>query len=196
MDTSDGFATPGPQANNDVDAAAASAHAVKTRTGGNMTTFLTAVQILGGLLTPVIAILAVYIAWQQHKTGRAKLKLDLFDRRYQVYRGLMDLFSAVVREGTVSNEVLGNFYRETDQKRFLFGDDICEYLKEVREKAVKLRQAHRVLAPISQDRGQTITQGRLTEASHTEIELLAWFDKQVEQAGQLFQNDLGFKKNL
>jgi hypothetical protein len=37
------------------------------------------VDILAALLTPVIAILAVYIAWQQWDTNRNKLKLDLLN---------------------------------------------------------------------------------------------------------------------
>lgn len=160
-----------------------------------MTSFLTGVQILGGLLTPVIACLAVYIAWQQHKTSRDKLKLDLFDRRYKVYRGLMDLLGAVV-SGRVSNEDLGNFYRETDQKRFLFGEGICVYLTEVRQKVVKLRQAHRVLAKVAENHGDPIPQDTILEASRIEQELIPWLETQVEEAGQMFQGYLGFKKNL
>jgi hypothetical protein len=127
--------------------------------------FLTGVQILGGMLTPVIAVVAVYIAWQQHKTARDKLKLDLFDRRYKVYRGLMDLFACVATEGTVSNEDLGKFYRETDQKRFLFDDDVCDYLTEVRKKVVELRQAHRLVTAACQDKCQTIAHKSLASIS-------------------------------
>src|SRR5207249_4626928 len=57
---------------------------------------LTAVQILGSLLTPLIAGIAVYIAWQQKEAAEYNVKLDLFDRRYRVYRGLMDLLAAAV----------------------------------------------------------------------------------------------------
>ncbi len=161
-----------------------------------MTTFLTGVQILGGLLTPVIAILAAYIAWQQYKTGRDKLKLDLFDRRYRVYRGLMDLLAAVASNETVSDEDLRKFYRETDQKRFLFGDDIRDYLTEVRQKAVKLRQANRLIAAAHDSGGQNIHQGRLREGSDLQLDLMAWFEEQIEQAGRGFEKYLGFKKNL
>jgi hypothetical protein len=161
-----------------------------------MTTFLTVVQTIGGLLTPVIALLAAYIAWQQYKTASGKLKLDLFERRYRVYRGLMDFLAAVVRDEQVTNESLGNFYRETDQKRFLFGDDICNYLKLIRENAVKLRQAHRLVVSVCEERGHVASEQKQNEVVETELDLLAWFDNQVEQAGLLFEQYLGFKKNL
>ena len=44
-----------------------------------------AIKIFSGLLTPVIAIVAVYIAWQQWQTNRQKLILDRYDRRLRIY---------------------------------------------------------------------------------------------------------------
>jgi hypothetical protein len=39
------------------------------------------VQILQGLLTPVVAIVAVYIAWQQWKANERKFKFEQYERR-------------------------------------------------------------------------------------------------------------------
>jgi hypothetical protein len=161
-----------------------------------MTGVLTAVQILGGLLTPVVASLALYIAWQQHRTARDKVKLDLFDRRYRVYRGLMDLFAAVAADGTVSDEGLGKFYRKTDQKRFIFDADIRDYLDEVRQKVVKLRQAHRVLAGASTSGGPPVHHDFVMGASASQAELLSWFEDEIDRAGRKFEPYLGFKKQL
>ena len=43
------------------------------------------VPVLSALLTPTIAIITTYIAYEQWRTNRNKLKLDLFDRRFAVY---------------------------------------------------------------------------------------------------------------
>lgn len=42
------------------------------------------IQIFKALLTPVVAILGVYIAYQQWRTNRTRLKHELFDRRYSM----------------------------------------------------------------------------------------------------------------
>jgi hypothetical protein len=43
------------------------------------------IRILHALLTPVIAIVAIYIAWQQWQTNVQKLNLARYDRRLRVY---------------------------------------------------------------------------------------------------------------
>ncbi len=59
------------------------------------------IEIFSGLLTPTIAIIAVYIAYQQLKTNRYRVRLNLYDKRFKVFRGLMDLLAHIMREGNV-----------------------------------------------------------------------------------------------
>jgi hypothetical protein len=42
------------------------------------------VEASSAALTPVVAILTVYIAYQQYQTNMSKLRLDLYDRRRKV----------------------------------------------------------------------------------------------------------------
>ena len=42
-------------------------------------------QVFSAFLTPLIAIIVAYIAYRQHLTARAKLNLDLFEKRLAVY---------------------------------------------------------------------------------------------------------------
>jgi hypothetical protein len=109
------------------------------------------VKLLSGALTPVIAILAAYIAWRQHQTAQSKLKLDLYDRRFKVYRGLMDLFAAVLRDVKVLPTDLANYYIQTNEKVFLFDSDIVAFMTHVREKAVELRQIKQKMELIPAD---------------------------------------------
>ena len=101
------------------------------------------VNVFSACLAPVIAILAAYIAWRQYRTGCDRLRLDLYERRFRVYRGLMDLLASVLRDGSVSHEALGKYYYETDERRFLFHCDVTDYMQEVKDKAVHLRQVSR-----------------------------------------------------
>jgi hypothetical protein len=150
---------------------------------------VTAAQVLGPFLMVLIAGIACYIAWQQKETAEYKVKLDLFDRRYRVYRGLMDLLAAVVREENISPEVMGKFYCETDTKRFLFGDDINDYLKEVHEKVVNVRLLRRRIEP-----HPNITEEQRGKAIEKENELVSWLDERITEAATKFDRYMSFKK--
>ena len=49
------------------------------------------IDISKALLTPIIAIVTVYIAYQQWKTNELKLKLEKYDRRLRVYEEVIKI---------------------------------------------------------------------------------------------------------
>src|SRR5262249_43821581 len=153
----------------------------------HMSETLVAVQILGGLLTPVIAGLAIWIAYQQHRTARDKLKLDLFDRRFKVYRGVMDFLGEVNKDAKPTREAFSAFYRETDPTRFLFEGEVRDFIEVIRVKAADLRRAVATVAEACADQCQTIPHEQLLQATAVEKDLIVWFFKQGEVAGQVFQ---------
>jgi len=53
------------------------------------------VRVLGALLTPLIAIVAAYIAWQQWRIKRTELHLALYDRRLAVYKAVDSFYGEV-----------------------------------------------------------------------------------------------------
>ena len=139
-----------------------------------------------GLLTLTIAGLSLGIAYRQFKTAHDNLRLSLYERRYKVYRGLMDLL------GSVSDaSALGRFYKRTDQKRFLFKDDIVDYLREVREKvgeAQRLDLRIREMPHLTDDDRNALIERR--------VELDSWFDNQIEEAQMRFKPYLAFYQKL
>jgi hypothetical protein len=158
-----------------------------------MSDFQAFVQILQGLLTAVIAVVAVWIAFQQSKTARDqhrvaqdKLKLDLFDRRYKVYQGLMEFIGVLNNEGRAPREAFGEFYRAIGPAKFLFSDSVTTYMEGVRKKAVELCQAGAVIARATADKGESVPQQQLSESSAKERELVGWFYEQPEVAGRHF----------
>jgi len=91
------------------------------------------------LLTPVVAILGIYIAWRQWRTAQNRLKLDFFDRRWAVYEATRNLLGTVTRSGTATHENVRDFVVGTGPARWLFDDELADYLeKEIRQKAVNL----------------------------------------------------------
>jgi hypothetical protein len=67
------------------------------------------VNALAALLTPFLACIGTYIAWQQYKGNKLKLRHDLYERRFKVYQGLTDLLGFIGREADVHQEQLWAF---------------------------------------------------------------------------------------
>ena len=73
------------------------------------------------LLTPLIAIVAVYIASHQWETNRGKLRLDLFDRRYKVYEKISEFIGSILTTSKVQEGKELQFLIDTTATEFLFG---------------------------------------------------------------------------
>jgi hypothetical protein len=93
------------------------------------------VPILSAMLTPAIALLAAYIAWQQHKTNRNQFRLGLFERRSKLFDSAGKLIGTVLGQGHIDAEDLREFLRGTKESEFLFGADIKAYLHDLYNKA-------------------------------------------------------------
>src|SRR5256886_7455249 len=53
---------------------------------------------VSALLTPTIAAIAAYIAYQQHQRARTKLRHDLYERRAGILRGVLVALAPVFRD--------------------------------------------------------------------------------------------------
>jgi hypothetical protein len=112
----------------------------------------------------------------------------LFDRRYRVYRGLMELLAAAVNDENVNHEALGRFYRETDTKRFLFDDDINDYLNEIRKRVLEARNLKRLSEP-----HPSISEDRRDKTIEKETEAVFWLQDQISEAAKKFDRYMSFK---
>ncbi len=91
--------------------------------------------------TPAIALLVAAITIGQWVTNRARLRHELFDRRYDVYEKVAGFVSGVLRSGTVTLGADDEFNRQTKQAFFVFGCDARgkSLLDEIYQHAVHLR---------------------------------------------------------
>jgi len=89
------------------------------------------VEISKALLTPLIAIVATYIAWQQWQTNRQKLSFDLYERRLKVYEQVRRILSIIVRDAKASYDELLKFRAAVSEADFLFGPEIVKYIDEI-----------------------------------------------------------------
>jgi len=88
------------------------------------------VQVLGALLTPMIAIGVAVIGFFQWHTNENKRKQELFDRRFDFYKRALSAYEEFHSEriGTTEAWEFEYFYIEAG---FIFGDDIVEHLRNV-----------------------------------------------------------------
>jgi uncharacterized ubiquitin-like protein YukD len=100
------------------------------------------VAIAQAALTPVIAIIATYIAWQQWRVNESKLKLDRYDRRLKVYKEIEGFLAVVIQNAKVSTNDIRQLRVGTAEAHFLFGNDISKYIDELVAHGVRLGQAN------------------------------------------------------
>lgn len=100
------------------------------------------VDIFKALLTPVIAIVAVGIAFAQWWTAKQRLRLELFDRRWKVYMAIREFVSEMKREVVVSSDTLNAFRQDVRACRWLFDEEVERYVQEeLWKRAIELKSA-------------------------------------------------------
>lgn len=95
-------------------------------------------EISKALLTPAIAIVTTYIAWQQWKANQQKSILDRYDRRLKVYGEVRQILSVIFRDAKASYDDLLKFRMAVSEADFLFGSEIPDYIDEIYQRGVKL----------------------------------------------------------
>ena len=93
-------------------------------------------------VTIIATLMAAIVAWtgyQQYYLAKGKFKLDLFDKRFAVYKGVQEFLSIILRHAKYEISQLYDFRRNTQDAMFLFGNDIPEYIKMIDKKALAMR---------------------------------------------------------
>ncbi len=134
-------------------------------------------RVLGALLTPIIAIIATYIAWQQWKTSYQKLNLDRYDRRLRIYEEVTKILVVIVREADASYEELARFRVSVAEADFLFGPDIAEYVDEIYERGVRLHGWNEQYRDGAQIKPAGYDHQKVVDEMHKELN---WLLKQLE----------------
>lgn len=142
---------------------------------------------VSGLLTPVIAGIAVYIAWQQWQGNRLKLALDRYDRRLRVYMRVVEFLSLTLRDFKPEVQDVIKFRVETAEADFLFGAEIPAYLNDVGKRAMLMRAAHLEYRDYTQQPPEGYDHNKVVATMH-EHEL--WFSEQHDAAKELFRRYL------
>jgi hypothetical protein len=87
----------------------------------------------------VMSVFLAYIAYHQLTTNRNKLKLDLYNKRFEVYTSALKFYQELMAEGT-SFKTHKDFINHKEAAKFLFSKDesIYSLLEEMHEKSFKI----------------------------------------------------------
>ncbi|MFJ2712199.1 hypothetical protein ACIOZM_15100 [Pseudomonas sp. NPDC087346] len=96
-------------------------------------------QYLTALLTPLVAALGIWIAFNQWKTARMKLKLDLFDKRVAVYETVVRVVRETVLEVHFTDEMLSDYVEGIAGTRWLYDEKMKDYLIELVDSLGRIR---------------------------------------------------------
>jgi hypothetical protein len=103
-----------------------------------------ALKTIEGIATVIIAVYVASIGTFQWFTAREKLRLDLYNRRFEVYLRALDFMQALMMWSSIPPEERQPkriaFIRATRESRFLFADDprILRLLEEFHTRSFKV----------------------------------------------------------
>jgi len=120
-----------------------------------MVTCISIFSVLGVFSSLLIAAAVAYIAYQQYGLAREKFKLDMFEKRFAVYKATQRFLTVIFQVGKVDLDKLFEFRRDTQDATFLFGQEIPAYLKRLDVQALNLMAINDELRdlPVGEERG-------------------------------------------
>lgn len=143
------------------------------------------------MLTPVIAVVATYIAWQQWKTNKQKLILDRYDRRLKVYEEVVQILSIIIQTSRAKFEDLIKFRRAVSEADFLFEPEIMQYIDEIYKRGIQLEYWNKQYRDSTQPIPEGYDHQKVCDSMHAEF---TWFSVQFEPAKQKFKKYLDISK--
>ncbi len=115
--------------------------------------------------------MTAYIAYRQYKISKNQLKLDLYNKRFELFECIRDLFIEIEREAqNKDGDKYYNFVIKVDNSKFLFEQDIIDYTQEIKNKINRLKLINFKLdkerIPVGEER---------TTLAYENSEILGWF---------------------
>lgn len=133
----------------------------------------------------IVGGITVFVAIRQYENDKNRMKLALYEKRFAVFRAIMDLNTIIFRDANVTIEDLRIFLSNSREANFLFDRKIKNEVEEIYQKAIRLRYVETKL----DDRGLDVGEKRnkLAEESN---EILTWFGEMPKRMEESFKKYL------
>lgn len=106
-------------------------------------------ELSAALLTPAISIITTIILINQYRMEKRRWRLDLFNKRYTVYRATIEYIGTIMRLGKSSAEAQANFLEGTRDRELFFDEDIQNVLDEIWKQSIDLETHQVIFADLS-----------------------------------------------
>lgn len=140
------------------------------------------IEFTAAALTPTIAIIALYIAWQQWRTNRARTKIELFEKRIELYQQIADFMGSVLTTPTVEQDKESLFLTNTRTALFLFDSHVTSFVNDIFDKAGRLH--------CLQTMEKTLKGDKLDANLKHQDEIKHWFKQELKNLPQRFSKFL------
>lgn len=138
-------------------------------------------------IATLVAIIVASTGYQQHLLAREKLKFDLFEKRFSIYKGVQRFLSVILSNATYSMDDLFEFRRSTQDGTFLFRKDIPAYISEIDSKALKFKSTAEQLKDIPKG-------DKRNELVQANMQLLTELTDELPRLKEVFAPYLRFDK--
>lgn len=164
-------------------ATAAGRWAIEVLRGGWIAHLRPWVEVLSAAAAPVAALIGAYVAYQQWRTNRQRLRIELYDRRVAVFRGVREQVFAIGRLGRVGPDVLPEIVKACAEADFLFDPRLVTYLDQIYKRAIRMWALHAELEglPAGEPRSKIV---------HEHAELEKWMAEQPTEMSGRFRKYL------
>ena len=134
---------------------------------------MNALEILIAVWTAVLTLVATYVVVKQYQLEKTKIKFEHFERRYNLYKKVMDYIASVVREAATTTQEMFEFRNETIDVSIFFGDEIKKYVDDMFAKANRVRYLTDITSKNNLEQEAHV---KFVEELH---DLITWFGKQI-----------------
>ena len=153
-------------------------------------------DLLKALLTPLIAIIALFIAYMQYRNAKYKVKMDLFDRRYEVYLLLGEIIISCIKGFDHDDQKgfqLAEKIRFCGRKsKFLFNKKITAEIQEILDKAERQGQIYRRLKP--KEKGGIESKSERDQLSKEKRAIIKYLDIKLKNLEDIFSEQIKLNK--
>lgn len=129
-------------------------------------------EILIAIWTGMLTLVATCVIVKQYQLEKTKIKFEHFERRYNLYKKVMDYIASVVREAATTTQEMFDFRKQTIDVSIFFGEEIKKYVDDMYAKARRLKF---ISESINRQQLNNEEHRKLVEEEH---ELITWFGKQ------------------
>lgn len=148
------------------------------------------VDVLSALLTPAIACIALYLAYQQHQINAQRLRHETYERRIKVYKAVQKHLSIIMRDGKTTYPLCSEFYSDASEATFLFDSSVQEKIDEIYKKSIHMVYLHEQMYPSDGSLGLPVGEER-SKVAHENSDHLSWHTDQLTALKTFFAKKLG-----